>query len=136
MVRYDASKKYVLYAREKHSDRFLDATTEAAFHKSAVKLLTERYEAGWYGYFKSETPKKPDLSKEQIEALPKGEVKKTAVRQWREYQRELLRKAESMRLYEEIVKAVQEKDGPAAWSALKRCGDGEYEYVELEELET
>lgn len=36
----------VIVATEKHDSRYLDATSEAAFHRSARSLLRERFEAG------------------------------------------------------------------------------------------
>ncbi len=135
-MEHDPSKRYVLFACEKHGERFLDATTEEAFHKSAVKLLRERLEENGYDYLKSDGLKKPDLTKEQVEALPDGDVKKTAQKQRREHLRALYQNAENDRLHKDIVKAVKEEDGPAAWDALERCSDGEYGQVELEELET
>ena len=136
MAEYDANKRYVLFAREKSGERFLDATTEEAFHRSAVKLLRGRLEEGGYEYLKSDGLKKPDLTKEQVAELPEGEVKKTAQRQRKDYCQALRENSENDRLHEEIVEAVEKKDGSDAWDALKRCSDGEYDWVELEELET
>ena len=136
MARYDPGRRYVLHAREKHGGRFLDATTEAAFHRSAVKLLTERLKAEQYEYLRSAGLTEPDLTKGQTALLLPGKVRETAFKQWEKYERALLENAENERLYGKIVKAVKEKDGSAAWDALELCRDGEYDWVELEELET
>jgi len=46
---HNVSMTRILVVNEKHGDRYFDASTDAALHAAALKLVEERLEQGWYG---------------------------------------------------------------------------------------
>lgn len=129
----------VLVAKEKHGTRMIDAEDIGA---AALKLLTERFEEG-YWYLDPEQEEHPFSLKLREErdallALPDEEVAKLPDAVKRERARAEADLAEDKRQheeYEEIKRAIEERDGDAAWRILQSRREHEYEYVELDEVE-
>jgi hypothetical protein len=127
--------KQVLVAREKHGTRILNALTRKDCYASALLLLTERFTDS-YWYHKPEPPSgKPELTQDQIEALPDGEVKDLAKKQWKRFEKRNKRYEDALVQYNEIVLAVESEDGKLAYQCLYDRADHEYEGVSLECLE-
>lgn len=127
------AKRQALVAQEKHGTRVFDATTETALHKSALALVAERLKIGWY--YEPEEPKKPELTKEQVEALPEGKIRKEAKRQHRDYRQELEEHEEDVEFWQNVQTALETQDGALAWKCLQHRDDHEYEQVYLTTLE-
>ena len=134
---YDEDANYVLIAKEKHGTRYMDASTKDAFLANALKLMKERIGHGWYYELEpGEGPKVPELTQDQVDALPDGEIKDTAKAQWKRYRRQLRDRAEDDNFAVKVRKALADEDGELAWDVLRTRSDAEYEYVSLECLET
>ena len=128
-------KPSVLIFKEKHGSRYFSVTNDKELFAVALKVLTERFKDGYWYYAPGFTHTKPDFTEEQIKAMPlslreeawkKFNAYKTAVRQY-----ELERSD-----YDAIVKAVNTKDGKAAWDCLRNHNDGQYEGYEIEGFES
>jgi len=127
--------RQILVATEKHGTRYFDASTDEQLHRAALKLLAERKEMGWYYDPKPPDDAAPELTEEQIEALPDGKVKDAAVQQHLKYKATIRRYKDEHAEYLRMEKALAEQDGRAAWVFLQVHADFEYEQVELVKLE-
>lgn len=127
-------KRQVLVAKEKHSTRVFDATTREALYASALTLLKERMDSGYY-YEEPEAPAEPAMTIKQLEALPEGAIKRAGLREWEDRDEALQEYRREHASWLRMTKALEEKDGSLAWEALRARYDYEYEYVDLVELE-
>ena len=132
-------KQRIIVFDEKHGDRYFDASTAAKLQAVALKILTERLKSG-YWYFKPE-PFKEDPEKE-IEKLTKDseQITDSFLRNAAEERIGRLHKGldaykRDTRMWEEIQKAVKEKDGNLAYQLLNSRRNYEYEGFDLEYLE-
>jgi hypothetical protein len=125
----------LLVFEEKHGNRYFYIPDDKTLAAAALKVLTERYEEGYWYYEPGEKPKAPDFTKEQITTLPES-MRPAAEKKLREYEAACRQYATEVEDYERIVKAVKTKDGKLAWKALYDRQDGEYERVKLERLES
>lgn len=140
----------IIVATEKHCTRYLDASTPEALAKSALKLLTERWNAGyWYHEPSVMYPETPILSEEEIAALPEHlrSAAKTANARAKRDQDERVRAQDWYDQARQIVadqdlghflfgRKQHERQVSKAWHLLDMRGDYEYEAVELESVET
>jgi hypothetical protein len=64
----------VIVTREKHDPRYLDATTEDAFQRSALALLRERFDSGDYYDRPEDLAKEPpvDMDEAALAFIPDG----------------------------------------------------------------
>lgn len=156
------SDRQVIVAREKHGDFYYDATTPEAWARSALEILTERFDSG-YHYFdgdpdanhhfvqeqraKELEASAPDLSDEDLRKLP-VEARKPIIRA-RQRIRDREMEFESDRIFYAAVKEIVEdqdagmitvghgrweREVPKAWKLLQERSDYEYEDVSLEPL--
>ncbi len=125
----------VLVEFQKDGTVYWDATGERLF-AVALHILRQRVEYGiipsveMVQAWKQQSPG-PELTEEQIDALPEGRVKTAAANQRAQA---LLRQIDFEDLIVktiQIEKAIQEKDGVAAWIILTERSSYEYERVEL-----
>ena len=125
----------ILIAHEKHGNRYFDASTEELRNAAALKLLTERFDEG-YWYYK---PNPPDdtliLSAEQIVQLPTEVLRNQEAAKLRQYKRDFAEYEKEVEDHQLIQKAVQTKDAALAYKLLKRRIDYEYENITVEKLE-
>lgn len=129
----DLTEPSVLVLKEKHDDLYFHVPDEATLHKVALDILTKRLKSGdWYYDLRQDVPKSPELTKEQIEALPDGRIKEIARKEVDNYQSRLRSYQHEVEDYVNLQRAVKDKDGKAAWRALLRRHCGEYEQVRLE----
>lgn len=127
----------VLVLKEKHGDRHFNVADDAALHRVALKILTERFEQG-YWYYKPEDkdkPEAPDFTMEQVATLPES-LRAKADKKLREYTDACRRYDAEVEDYNDIETAVKNKDGKLAWEALQAHRDGEYEGFNIERLES
>ncbi|MHA2068144.1 MAG: hypothetical protein ACXABY_27600 [Candidatus Thorarchaeota archaeon] len=125
----------VLVAREKHGTRIFNALTRKDCYASALRLLMERFTDS-YWYHKPDAPSgKPELTKDQIDALPDGEIKNLAKKQWKRFKKSNSYYEDALAQYNEIVLAVESEDGRLAFQCLRDRDDHEYEGICLEILE-
>jgi len=125
---------HVLVFKEKHGDRYFHVPDDAALFAAALSVLTERKKEGYWYYKPEKKPEPPDVTEEQVATLPKS-VQVNATVKIRAYKDALRRYEEEVEDFEEIERAVREKDGRAAWQILSDHGDGEYEGYDLERYE-
>lgn len=129
--------KRILIAKEKHGDRYFDASTEELRNKAAFHLLSERFKEGyWYEWMnKAKEPSKKDiLSQEEIDKLPEP-YKKQATAKLKQYTKDRIRWVQNKNHYDYLKKVVEEKLVNKAYSVLIYFADGEYEGIELIDLE-
>lgn len=154
----------ILVAREKHGDRYFDASTPELLAAASLKLLRERMKEGWYVKpdsvntgFTKEQKAFLELTDEDIEALPavvreETHKKVLALREKAERLRSF--DAEEMQWYTQVEallalpteKAANrtitqgkgtrwERSYPKAFYLLNARDDAEYEGVEVVTLE-
>jgi hypothetical protein len=125
----------VLVEFQKDGTVYWDATGERLF-AVALHILRRRVANGMIPSaetveaWKQQSPA-PELTKEQIDALPEGRVKTAAVNQRTQA---LLKQIDFNDLIVKVLviaKAIREKDGVAAWIVLTERSSYEYERVEL-----
>lgn len=156
----------ILVFREKHDNRYFDASTDEAIAKACVKVFRERMGDGYWYYReheKAELPLTADeksvllLTDEQLEVLPQamrnqiGEKRVKIKRRQKAYLRakELedswYTAAEKLMegTYEDAAKLTTEgledwgrRVKPLAWAVLEARNDGEYEGFHFETLES
>lgn len=125
----------VMVATEKHSTRYMNALTKEALFASALKLLKERYKAGYWYFEPDEVTEKPAVPMEQAKALPEGALKNMALKEHEVHKRALQQYEYDKQLFQNIKDAVKANDGESALEILLSRGDYEYERVTLENLE-
>lgn len=127
------TKPRLLVFREKHGNLYFYVDNDDKLFASALKVLTERFKDG-YWYYKpelEEKPEVPDFNEERVAAMPQS-LQPDAYRKLREYNDACLEyDAEAME-YDQIVKAVETKDGRLAYKVLRDRKHAEYEGFSLE----
>jgi hypothetical protein len=124
----------LLVFHEKHGERYFYVPDDHTLFTAALKVLNERH-AEDYWYFKPDKPKAPDFTKEQVEAMPES-LQSGAMKRLLEYSNELREWENDSENYNNVVKAVETKDGRLAWQCLRDYSEGEYQRVSLERLES
>lgn len=126
----------IFLANEKHGDRYFVIHDWSEMLDVAWKLFLERNAQGYYNYPDAET-EKPELTLEQVEALPEGRTK-TAARQeyqsWQRRQEELKAQNTEKTKYDGIISAGKEPtlvNKLRAVTLLRLRKNGEYEGYEL-----
>jgi hypothetical protein len=142
----------ILVAKEKYDTRYLDASTTKALARSALELLKERLDSGWYPKPNELFPDKEnqeEMSQEAINALPERYRVQEEKRQ-KALRREKDERTLYQQWYNRVKTVIRNKDLsctsigknrsksniPLAWQLLLERTDYEYESVELREVET
>lgn len=128
----------ILVAKEKHSNRYFDVTTNEQLHKVSIKLLSERLK--WY--HPGEFPTAECVSNEVFERLP--EDMKSSVKQRNLHiNREIQSFEYNDKFYKDVKNAINSpselkifRELPISYWLLERRSDYEYEEVELIEPES
>lgn len=138
----------IIVERGKHGNFYWDASTNEAWAKSSLAILTERWNKGYYYNDPGEEPKIdstiPDL--EGIKAMPDGPMRDAAVKTYNAWVSRRKRWEREKAFYY-AVKDIVEKQvlsltkhsrypEPVAWVALSERFEHEYEGLELERLRT
>jgi hypothetical protein len=139
--------RQIIVCHEKHGEWYYDASTPEQWARSALAILTERFNQGYWYNDPGEKPAEPNgyLSKEQIEAMEEPyreqavKIHNSHVRNLRWYREEAEQYATIKRIVEEqdaslvtVGRGRWERQAPAAWGPLADRSDGEYERVGLE----
>lgn len=137
---YMRESPMLLILHEKHDTSYYHIPDELSLFVVALKVLTDRFNSGYWYY-------KPDLSKcyydkgvhtqADVDKIENAAVKEEASKFLKAYLRERRDKEEDLDQYERMEKAIQDKNGRAAWEILyDERSDGEYERVELASYST
>lgn len=134
----DGDKPRVLVEYQKNGTIYWNATGDRLF-SVALEILKNRVK--YHAIPSAEAVRKwkeretqPELTKEQIEALPPGKVKEAAIVQ---FSQALSQRAEYDRMIqqaEQANQALDTQDGVLAWVILSNRSGYEYERVELQVL--
>lgn len=122
----------ILVVKEKHGNRYFDITAEGQLGRVALFLLQQRLDEGWYP--EPCEPEAPDFTADDIPGMPEA-LKKGAAILFEQYQQELLTYRQERAEYNQIQKALAEKNLRMAASALLSRSDYEYEDVQVVECE-
>lgn len=125
---------HVLIIRDKYSTQYLVAGNMRELEASTLSVLKARFEAGYYG--DSEGPGKPEMTKEQVDALPEGEVKNFALKQLCNYNNRLAEYEEGKAFVQEAGQVIEDRSGYRAYLLLFQRNYFEYEGISLEPLST
>lgn len=125
----------VLVCHEKHGQLYYHAPNDAALCRAALSILRMRLEAGhWYNDPTDELPPNPNMTDEQIAALPAGPIRDTAIREVARYRSAVREQGDAIEMFADIKKAIEENNGKLAWRILRDRSDYEYERVSIEQL--
>lgn len=160
MTTRTANASRIIVCEEKHGTFYYPASSDEEWAKSALKILTDRFNDGYWYYdprqeshpFSLDLRRKRDellaMTDDQIEAIPSEDAQRL-LREKRERARaEQREEAEEIDEYERIKAVVEAQDDsmetigrgryqrrePKAWLLLESRSDHEYERVELEDL--
>lgn len=127
----------ILILHEKHGTYYWPAETDTELYHSALKILTGRFMQNAYYYEPDKPRNNSELSLEEINKLPNdSKIKDFAIKNYISYIKNLKCYDSDLLIWEDINKAVKEKDGKLAWQCLRDRSDCEYERVKLAKLET
>lgn len=125
----------IIMFEEKHSNRHFVYSTREEFYAIMLYVLTERFESGdWY--WEPEAPDAMEMALDEIEKIKNVATKEFALEKYHDYQRELKEFEKENRLYKNIEKAVNEKDGKLAYIVMVDRRKHEYENFETIEPES
>lgn len=136
----------IIVCHEKHGTFYHDASTPEAWAQSALKILTERFNDGYWYYdpraekhpFSLDLRRKRDellaMTDDQISAIPSEDAQRLLREKRALAQAEKREEDEMVEQYERIRAVVVAQDGSEAWALLEERSDAEYERVELEDL--
>lgn len=123
-------KPKVLVVEEKDGPAYFHIPDDAALHKAALFLVTQRFQQGWYG--EPSDSQDPGMTADQLAALPEGRIKEIATAELRRYQDSVADQEDEDAFYENVKRAIEIQDGMEAWCILQDRMDGEYELVHLQ----
>lgn len=142
----------ILIEKGKHSTKYYDVSTDELLAKTALYILTQRFNENWYYRpelrdFYYGVEKETFLTEEEIEDLPQHlqELERKKLLKLKSAKRQLIVKEKT---FDEIERIVKEQDDSykeihkmnkkymdiPAWAALRNRSDYEYEEVYLEKL--
>ena len=96
-------KSRIVVFREKHGDRYFDASTEKKYEAACIKIVKERQLDGWYSAYKPGYPE--ILTKKDADKLPPS-YRKTAIDQLKYFEtrmHEYMRDKEIARLAKRVI---------------------------------
>jgi len=156
------SNRYVLVAYEKHGDYFYDASDNEALGRSALEILTDRWNSGYFYYDPDELypddskwstsmkqlipdwdeeasteekqEKIKDFRENVIGAVPDKDAQAVMMKKLKSAISRYKEKREYTKWYNDTKKIVETQDATRAWGVLNDRSDHEYERVELELL--
>lgn len=122
----------ILVLHEKHGDSYYDATTEAALHAAALKIVRQRLKQGYYQAGKP--PEDPGLTRKEALKLPVA-VQRSALDVLATYERRMRIHNDIVRIQRWAQDAVEKRDGVLAFQTLEACREGEYENFSLADVD-
>jgi hypothetical protein len=125
----------IIIFKEKHGDRYFDASTPELLHKACLKIFKERLAEGWYEGYAYPELQKPTMTIQESLTHDK-KIQAVVEDQWREYNNVLrgINKQAQEKAY--IEKVVAEDSGEKAHKFLNHRSHYEYESYEIENLES
>jgi hypothetical protein len=124
----------ILVFKEKHGDRYFDASTSEKELDVYLKVAKERIKDSYWYDTDCLVPNEPEISKEQIAKMKDSGLKTAAIQEWRIYETNLSYVKECEQT-EKLIKLVKKGDKQAAKTLIQNRRDGEYEGFEIEETE-
>jgi hypothetical protein len=124
--------KVLMYGNRKCDPTFWDVSSRSLEDKAFLELF-EMLDEHWEVYSdlgEIEQPQLPSLTQEQIDALPEGRVKQTALEEQKEYPERLREYKQAVRQKELYDKAKQ-GDTESLKSLMRRRKSHEYEQWEI-----
>lgn len=121
----------MLVVKDKYSATYYHVPTIEKLKQACLYILEERQKEGCYPEAEDSQPTPPELTEEQIAALPEGEIKKLAQEQHARYHDSLRYHEEAQIETKAIKNALATKDGLLAFSVLLERASYEYEGFEI-----
>lgn len=151
----------IIVAQEEHSTRYMDASTDETWAQSALALLTERWNDGYWYNDPSENVGPVPMTRAEIDVITDPTLKFKAEAMNKDRQDRHLRAQRDTKWYDEVKRVVTEQDAslipvryhmerdsagrlqragvaefqPSAWRILRDREGYEYEGVELVTVE-
>lgn len=113
----------ILVCQEKHGTYYYDVSDQEKMHKVCCAVLKTRLDEGWYGDYEKPVSRIGIKSRKDIDKLPEGVVKETALDMWKEYQDELSSYNEIKKFKKRVEKIIALKWNDA--DSWRVCGLGE-----------
>jgi hypothetical protein len=154
----------IIVAEEKHGTYYYDASTPEAWAWSSLKILTNRFNEGYWYYDPLNQPDQHEFSvkrrqerdellamtDEQIDAIPSDEVRVDVRKKIKRAKADYESDRSQSEQYERIKAVVEAQDDslvtvgrgqferqePKAWRLLDERSDHEYERVTIEDVES
>lgn len=127
-------KKIIIF-KEKHGNRYFDASTEKLRNAACLEIIKERFDEFWYDYDNEKPSAKNVLTEDQIAQLPTENLKIQETRKRKDYLSELRQYNEEVSFHEKVRLAIELNDGQSAYYLLLQREGGEYEGFDIENLE-
>jgi hypothetical protein len=126
----------IIIFHEKHGDRYFDASTQDKINAACHKIVLERLDDKRYSLKPSLwSVAEPELTRDQVENLPNGSVRREAERQWKEWENyEYNKRAEEQDI--SALKRIQAGDKELAYKFLHSRRHNEYERFTIKEVES
>ena len=128
----------ILVAAEKHADVYYDATTSVQLRKSALRILTDRFEMGEYlspdDMYEWEDKTYGPYLAQDIDAIIDPTLREEFIKNKKLAQTNKLLKAQYKTWYDEVESAVRNKNDERAFQLLLYRNDYEYEAVSVEDV--
>lgn len=121
----------ILVCYEKHGNRYLDASTPEKLGESALKVLKERWNEGYF-YYAPIKPEEPPVM--DLESIPEP-FKEQAKNMLLDYNRALDRYTKELREYNYLKDVIENNKTDKAWKTLDWFGESDYERVSIENVE-
>jgi len=128
---FEGGGRVVVVFREKHADPKHACLSAEEMERLCLAAVWERYHQGYFAVETSEV-QRPPLEREAVEALPDGDTKRAAQREWKQYDSALGWRREEKAQREMAETAMRERDGALAFLLLEARSDYEYEGFEVE----
>ena len=132
----------ILVLHEKSGNRYFGIRSDEQLYNTCAVILKERLEEDYW--YTAEEPEPLGLSKEEIDKLPKGEIKAEALSMYKKYKEALKLYLKEHKFFEEAKKAIKTHYNPMIvnnahkklypYHLLIGRNSYEYERISLEEL--
>jgi hypothetical protein len=130
--------KRILLLKEHHGKIALDISTPEQLIKAALSVVKGRFcgQHDYYNPYMEEPglPIPPEISKEQYNAMPEGELKAAAKVIFERHERKMQHYDEEIKEINLIKRCLETNDGRLAWKILQRRKCNEYEGYEIIEV--
>jgi len=125
----------ILIVTEKQGTRYFDASTTELLHAAAFKILKERWDEEYWYTLDEQPSSEGILTKEQIESIPIESIRVQEYIKLKDYTQQVKHWKRGADEYYNIKKAISDVDHKSAWRLLLNRSDGEYEEVDVVDLE-